>query len=58
MFGKNVAAKLRDIASTNNKQRLMAEKIINDALFLAEMEEITLAHCSSLNIELLKNSLV
>lgn len=49
IFGKIVAAKLRNIASTDNKQRLMAEKMINDALFLAEMGEITLANCNRLH---------
>ncbi|XP_021925314.1 uncharacterized protein LOC110832535 [Zootermopsis nevadensis] len=43
IFGKNVSMKLRDL--TNNTQRLLAEKIINEALFLAEMVQLTLSHC-------------
>ncbi|VVD04839.1 unnamed protein product [Leptidea sinapis] len=38
-FGKNVAHKLRSLPTN---QRLLAEKIINDALFEAEMEYETL----------------
>lgn len=51
VFGKTVAAKLRDIALKDNTQRLMAEKIVNDALFLAEMGQLTLAHCNKLHSE-------
>jgi len=37
-----VALKIRDIS--NNTQRLLAEKIINDALFMAEMGQLTMSH--------------
>lgn len=39
-FGNYVAFKLRDLK--NERQRIIAEKIINDALYLAEMESLTL----------------
>lgn len=41
VFGKNVAHKLRGL---DNLQRIMAEKIINDALFEAEMGNLTHHH--------------
>lgn len=41
VFGKNVAMKLRDL---QREQRLIAEKIINDTLFQAEMGRLTLPH--------------
>ncbi|XP_045761834.1 uncharacterized protein LOC123865057 [Maniola jurtina] len=40
-FGANVAAKLRDLTK---HQRILAEKIINETLFLAEMENLTISH--------------
>lgn len=42
ILGKNVALKMKDISSNN--QRLLAEKIINEALFMAEMGELTMSH--------------
>lgn len=41
VFGKNVAIKLRDLP---REQRLIAEKIINDTLFQAEMGQLTFPH--------------
>lgn len=41
IFGKGVALKLRDLEKT---QRLLAEKIINDTLFEAEMGKLTISH--------------
>lgn len=41
VFGKNVAHKLRGL---DNLQRILAEKIINDALFEAEMGTLTHHH--------------
>ena len=41
VFGKNVAHKLRGL---NNMRRLLVEKIINDALFEAEMGTLTHHH--------------
>lgn len=41
IFGKNVAMKLRDLAK---EQRILAEGIINEALFLAEMDRLTIGH--------------
>lgn len=38
IFGENVAMKLRDLAK---EQRILAENIINEALFLAEMDTLT-----------------
>jgi hypothetical protein len=43
IFGKNVSMKLRDLMNTT--QRLLPEKIINEALFMAEMGQLTLSHC-------------
>jgi hypothetical protein len=42
IFGKNVALKMRDISS--HTQRLLAEKLINDALFMAEMGHLSVSH--------------
>ena len=42
VFGKNVALKIKDIS--NSTQRLLVEKIINDALFMAEMGQLTMSH--------------
>ncbi|XP_072398310.1 uncharacterized protein [Diabrotica undecimpunctata] len=41
IFGANVAAKLRDLTK---HQRILAEKIINETLFHAEMENLTMSH--------------
>ncbi|VVC39605.1 Hypothetical protein CINCED_3A001302 [Cinara cedri] len=41
IFGKGVALKLRDL---NKTQRLLAEKMINEALFEAEMGNLTMLH--------------
>ncbi|CAG4995274.1 unnamed protein product [Parnassius apollo] len=41
IFGKNVAMKLRDLPK---EQRILAEGIINEALFLAEMDKLTIDH--------------
>lgn len=41
IFGENVAAKLRDLIKN---QRILAEKIINETLFEAEMESLTISH--------------
>lgn len=41
IYGANVAAKLRDLPK---HQRILAEKIINETLFLAEMETLTISH--------------
>jgi len=41
VFGKNVAMKLRDLS---NSQRVLAEKLINDILFEAEMNNLTISH--------------
>lgn len=41
IFGKNVAMKLRDVTK---EQRILAENIINEALFLAEMNTLTISH--------------
>jgi len=41
VFGKNVAMKLRDVS---NCQRVLAEKLINDILFEAEMNNLTISH--------------
>ncbi|XP_050683952.1 uncharacterized protein LOC126978880, partial [Leptidea sinapis] len=41
IFGANVAAKLRDITK---QQRILAEKVINETLFLTEMENFTISH--------------
>ena len=40
VFGRNVAHKLRDIQ--DNTQRLLMEKIINDALFMGAMNQLTM----------------
>jgi patatin-like phospholipase/acyl hydrolase len=42
VFDKNVALKMRDMS--NNTQRLLAERIINDALFMAEMGQLAMSH--------------
>lgn len=42
MFGKNISLKLRDIQDKN--QRLLAEKLINEAVFLAETNQLTFGH--------------
>lgn len=42
IFGKNVAIKMKDIC--DNTQRLLAEKLINDVMFLAEMGLLTTTH--------------
>jgi patatin-like phospholipase/acyl hydrolase len=42
VFGKNVTLKMKDIS--NDTQRLLAERIINDALFVAEMGQLTMSH--------------
>lgn len=44
IFGKNVAMKLRDLAK---EQRILAENIINEALFLAKMDTLTIGHTIS-----------
>lgn len=41
IIGKNVAMKLRNLPK---RQRLIAEKIINETLFEAEMDNLTLSH--------------
>uniref|UniRef100_A0A2S2QRJ1 MADF domain-containing protein n=1 Tax=Sipha flava TaxID=143950 RepID=A0A2S2QRJ1_9HEMI len=41
IFGKNVAMKLRDLTK---EQRIFAENIINEALFLGEMDTLTIDH--------------
>ena len=41
VYGKNVAMKLRDLPQ---EQRIMAEKIINDTLFVVEMGKLNMAH--------------
>lgn len=41
VFGKNVAMKLRDLS---NSQRVLAENLINDILFEAEMNNLTISH--------------
>lgn len=48
VFGQNVAMKLRHISSKNDIQRIMAEKIINEALSLAEMGLLTMENCKAL----------
>lgn len=42
VLGKSVAVKMKDIR--DNKQKLIAEKLINDALFLAEMGQLDMSH--------------
>ncbi|XP_049799852.1 uncharacterized protein LOC126235162 [Schistocerca nitens] len=42
VFGKSVAAKMRDVL--DHKQRLVAEKIINDTLFMAEVGQLKPTH--------------
>lgn len=51
ILGKNVALKMRDVS--DNTQRLVAEKIINETLFMAEMGQLTQTHtiCRSDNSE-------
>nr|CAI5851484.1 unnamed protein product [Callosobruchus analis] len=44
IFGKNVAMVLRELPK---QQRLLAEKIINDTLFQAEMDTLTLPSCAA-----------
>ncbi|KAJ8937226.1 hypothetical protein NQ314_011981 [Rhamnusium bicolor] len=41
LFGKSISAKLRDV---NKQQRILAEKIISDTLFEAEMGNLTVSH--------------
>ncbi|CAH4034406.1 unnamed protein product [Pieris brassicae] len=41
IYGANVAAKLRDLTK---RERILAEKIINETLFLAEMKNLTISH--------------
>ncbi|XP_063535902.1 uncharacterized protein LOC134745756 [Cydia strobilella] len=41
VFGKNIGMKLQELPK---EQRIIAEKIINDTLFLAEMGSLTLLH--------------
>lgn len=41
IFGKNVAIKLRDL---EKNQRILSEKIINEALFEAEIGQLTTSH--------------
>ncbi|KAL1516263.1 hypothetical protein ABEB36_000182 [Hypothenemus hampei] len=43
--GKNVSFKLRDMSSKT--QQLLAEKLINEVLFMAEMNQLTLSHTIS-----------
>lgn len=42
VLGKNVALKMRDIK--DNTQKLLVEKIINEALFMAEMGQLSMTH--------------
>ena len=42
VLGKHVAIKMR--AVQDNIQRILAEKIISDALFMAEMGQLTMSH--------------
>ena len=42
VLGKHVAVKMR--AVQDNIQRILAEKIISDALFMAEMGQLTMTH--------------
>lgn len=42
ILGKNIAVKLRDIS--NSTQKLIAEKLMYDALFLAEMGQLNMTH--------------
>lgn len=42
VLGKSVAVKMRDIR--DNTQKLIVEKLINDALFLAEMGQLNMSH--------------
>ncbi|XP_065572647.1 uncharacterized protein LOC136035002 isoform X2 [Artemia franciscana] len=44
IFGKNVAVKLRDLPK---QQRIICEKLINDALYAAEMGSLTIDHTLS-----------
>ncbi|KAJ8946660.1 hypothetical protein NQ314_008832 [Rhamnusium bicolor] len=52
VYAKNINMKLRDLAK---EQRIIAEKLINDTLFLAEMGNLTLSHsvkgpeCTNIN---------
>lgn len=46
MIGKNVATKLREIP---NKQRIFAEKLINDVLFEAELGSLNRNYVLSIN---------
>jgi len=41
-MGKHVALKMKDIK--DNNQKLFAEKIINEALFMAETGQLTMLH--------------
>ncbi|KAF5281599.1 hypothetical protein FQR65_LT02919 [Abscondita terminalis] len=41
VFGKNIGLKLRELPK---RQRILAEKIINETLFLAEMDALTMSH--------------
>lgn len=45
ILGRCVALKMRDIS--DNTQKLLAEKIINETLFLAEMGQLTTSHSIS-----------
>ena len=53
-IGKNVAAKLRCMKST---QRIVAEKLIHDALFYGQLEKLTDTSCIQLVQKSLGNSL-
>lgn len=46
MIGRNVATKLREIP---NKQRIFAEKLINDVLFEAELGSLNRNYVLSVN---------
>lgn len=46
VYGKNIGMKLRELPK---QQRILAEKIINETLFLAEMGSLTMSHSVSSN---------
>ncbi|KAL1506504.1 hypothetical protein ABEB36_005855 [Hypothenemus hampei] len=45
IFAKNLSMKLRDVS--NKTQKLLAEKIINEVLFMAEMDQLILPYTTS-----------
>ncbi|XP_030022585.2 uncharacterized protein LOC115441812 [Manduca sexta] len=46
IFATNVTLKMKDIR--NDTQRLLAEKMINEVLFMAEMGQLSMSHCIGL----------